>query len=74
MKQQKISYGKAKKKPDMDKRLLMIPPVNLDVLLNTYTYFLTQGGNNVLANPYFLNMPMITKIVTPTAREESINK
>ncbi len=41
------------KKPDLDKRLLMIPPVDLDRMLNIYTDSLTQGGNNVLTNPYF---------------------
>jgi transposase len=39
------------KKPDLDKRLLMIPPVDLDRMLNIYTDSLTQGGNNVLTNP-----------------------
>ena len=39
------------KKPDLDKRLLMIPPVDLDRMLNIYTNSLTQGGNNVLTNP-----------------------
>ena len=40
------------KKPDLDKRLLMIPPVDLDQLLDISTsYFLAQGGNNVLTYP-----------------------
>jgi hypothetical protein len=39
------------KKPDIDKRLFMIPPVDLDRLLNLSTVFLTQGGNNVLTDP-----------------------
>jgi len=38
------------KKPDLDKRLLMIPPVDLDRMLNIYTNSLTQRGNNVLTN------------------------
>jgi len=40
------------KKPDLDKRLLMAPAVDLDTLLNAYTSFLAQGGNNVLTNPF----------------------
>ncbi|MHB8154666.1 MAG: helix-turn-helix domain-containing protein [Candidatus Omnitrophota bacterium] len=40
------------KKHDLDKRLLMIPPVDLDKLLNIYTNSLAQGGKNVLTNPY----------------------
>ena len=39
------------KKPDLDKRLLMIPPVDLDALLTEYLNTLAQGGNNVLTNP-----------------------
>ena len=39
------------KKPDLDKRLLMTAAVDLDVLFNTYTSFLAQGGNNLLTNP-----------------------
>ena len=39
------------KKPDLDKRLLMTAAVDLDVLLNTYTSLLAQGGKNLLTNP-----------------------
>ena len=39
------------KKPDLDKRLLMIQPVDLDALLIEYLNTLAQGGNNVLTNP-----------------------
>jgi hypothetical protein len=42
------------KKPDLDKRLLMTAAVDLDVLLNTYTSFLTQGGKNLLTDPFIL--------------------
>jgi len=35
----------------LDKRLLMTAAVDLDVLLNTYTSFVTQGGKNVLTDP-----------------------
>ena len=41
------------KKPDLDKRLLMTTAVDLDALLNSYTSFLDQGGNNLLTNPLF---------------------
>ncbi len=40
------------KRIDINKRLFMIPPVDLDHLLNMHTSFLTQGGNNVLTDPY----------------------
>jgi len=40
------------KKPDLDKRLLMTAAVDLDALLNTYTSFLAQGGNNLLTDPF----------------------
>ncbi|HED38292.1 MAG TPA: helix-turn-helix domain-containing protein, partial [Ignavibacteria bacterium] len=43
------------KNPKLDKRLLMIPPVDLDVLLNWKTDFLTQGGNNHLTVPFKKN-------------------
>lgn len=39
------------KKPDLDKRLLMVPAVDLDTMLEHHTSFLTQGGKNVLTNP-----------------------
>ncbi len=41
------------KKPDLDKRLLMTPAVDLDTMLEHYTSFLAQGGKNVLTNPFF---------------------
>jgi len=40
------------KKHDIDKRLFMIPPVDLDLLLNMQTSFLPQGGNNLLTDPW----------------------
>jgi transposase len=40
------------KKPDLDKRLLMAPVVDLDLLLNAYLTFLAQGGNNLLTDPF----------------------
>lgn len=43
------------KKPDLDKRLLMIPAVDLDLLLKHYLAFLTQGGKDLLTNPLFLS-------------------
>jgi len=39
------------KKPDLDKRLLMTPVVDLDLLLNSYLGFLAQGGKNLLTDP-----------------------
>jgi hypothetical protein len=39
------------KKPDLDKRLLMTPAVDLDLLLNTYLTSLAQGGKDLLTNP-----------------------
>lgn len=51
-KEHKTPWQLAKeKKPDLDKRLLMTAVVDLDILLNTYTSFLAQGGKNVLTNP-----------------------
>ena len=44
------------KKPDLDKRLLMAPAVDLDTLLNAYTSFLAQGGKNVLTDPYLFQV------------------
>jgi transposase len=41
------------KKPDLDKRLLMTPAVDLDVLLRDYLAFFAQGGKDLLTNPYF---------------------
>jgi len=31
----------------------MTTAVDLDALLNSYTSFLDQGGNNLLTNPFF---------------------
>lgn len=53
-KERKTPWQLAKeKKLDLDKRLLMTPAVALDALLNTYTSFLTQGGKDLLTNPFF---------------------
>ena len=41
----------SEKKPDLDKRLLMIPAVDLDLLLQRYLAFWAQGGKDVLTNP-----------------------
>ena len=52
-KEDKTPWQLAKeKKPDLDKRLLMIPPVDLDAMLNTYVDYSALGGNNVLTDPY----------------------
>jgi hypothetical protein len=40
------------KNPGLDKRLLMIPPVDLDQLFTWYAPNLAQGGNNLLTVPY----------------------
>ena len=39
------------KKPDLDKRLLMVPPVDLDKLLS-WKINLIQGGNHLLTVPF----------------------
>lgn len=39
------------KKPDLDKRLLMTPAIDLDALLNTYTSITAQGGKDLLTDP-----------------------
>lgn len=49
------------KKPDLDKRLLMTAAVDLDALLNAYTSFLDQRGNNLLTDPC-LNLRLIKQI------------
>jgi len=41
------------KKPDLDKRLLMTPAVDLDLLLERYLNLLARGGKNVLTDPFF---------------------
>jgi len=40
------------KKPDLDKRLLMTPAVDLDLLLKDYLASLAIGGKNLLTNPF----------------------
>lgn len=40
------------KKPNLDKRLLMVPAVDLDLLLERYLNFLALGSKNVLTNPW----------------------
>ncbi|MCX5698818.1 MAG: hypothetical protein NTX01_03890, partial [Candidatus Omnitrophica bacterium] len=52
------------KKPDLDKRLLMIPPVDLDAMLVKYANSLAQGGNNVLTDPslFYFSTPIDAKI------------
>jgi len=39
------------KNPDLDKRLLMIPPVDLDQLFAWYAPIMAKGGNNLLTVP-----------------------
>ena len=39
------------KNPDLDQRLLMVPPIDLDILLN-WKISLTQGGNDLLTVPF----------------------
>ena len=54
------------KKPDLDKHLLMVPPVDLDKLLNWKTS-LIQGGNDHLTvpfGPYLLPKVLISSSVT----------
>jgi len=51
-KENKTPWQLAQEKvPDLDKRLLMIPPVDLDKLLSWKTSFLTKGGNDHLTVP-----------------------
>ena len=54
------------KKPDLDKRLLMIPAVDLDLLLKHYLAFLTQGGKDLLTNPYLYSQGLHTPWAGPT--------
>jgi transposase len=42
----------SEKKPDLDKRLLMTPAVDLDLLLQHYLAFLAQRGKNLLTDPW----------------------
>ena len=39
------------KNPGLDKRLLMIPPVDLDQLITWYAPLMAKGGNNLLTVP-----------------------
>ena len=43
------------KRPDIPKEALMLPPVDLDALLNKKLAYLTQGGYDVYSAPFFLN-------------------
>ncbi|MDO9465245.1 MAG: hypothetical protein Q7J67_08120, partial [bacterium] len=40
--------------PDLDKRLLMIPPIDLDVVIRLDQSFSGKGGNDVLTVPYYI--------------------
>jgi len=52
-KEHKTPWQLAKeKKPDLDKRLLMTPAVDLDLLLEAYLSSLAQGGKNLLTDPF----------------------
>ena len=46
------------KNPDLDKRLLMIPPVDLDQLFTWYATILAKGGNNHLTVPFRPRLPI----------------
>lgn len=51
-KEHKTPWALAQEKnPHLDKRLLMIPPVDLDQLFAWYAPFLTKGGNDLLTVP-----------------------
>ena len=41
------------KVPNLDKRLLMIPPIDLDIAIRLDQSFSAQGGNDVLTVPFF---------------------
>ena len=41
------------KRPDIPKEALMLPPVDLDALLNKKLAYLTQGGYDVYSAPFF---------------------
>ncbi len=66
-KENKTPWQLAQEKvPDLDKSLLMIPPVDLDKLLSWKTSFLTKGGNDHLTLPYVSQkLGMIPLIITP---------
>ena len=44
------------KNPNFDKRLLMIPPIDLDQLLRWKHLLLSKGGNNLLTVPLFSSL------------------
>jgi len=41
------------KRPDIPKEAFMLPPVDLDALLNKKLAYLTQGGYDVFSNPWY---------------------
>lgn len=41
------------KKPKLDKRLLMTPAVDLDLLLERYLNSLAQGDKDLLTDPFY---------------------
>lgn len=41
------------KKPDLDRRLLMLPPIDLDAMIRLGMPFCDQGGNDLLTVPFF---------------------
>ena len=41
------------KKPDLDRRLLMLPPIDLDAMIRLGMPFCAQGGNDLLTVPLF---------------------
>ena len=50
------------KNPDLDKRLLMIPPVDLDQLFAWVSPILFKGGNNQLTVPCFITVSILFAI------------
>ena len=51
-KENKTPWQLAREKvPDLDKRLLMIPPIDIDVAIKLDQSFSAQGGNDVLTVP-----------------------
>ena len=51
-KENKTPWQLAKEKvPNLDKRLLMIPPIDLDAVIRLDQSFSAQGGNDVLTVP-----------------------
>jgi len=52
-KENKTPWQLAKEKvPNLDKRLLMIPPVDLDAMLENILFSPAIGGNNLLTDPF----------------------